>query len=136
MVTVIKAGGAVLKDETAKTQVAQQVAAASHQGRVIFVHGGGPQLDAACAVAGITPQRVNGRRITDDKTLKLAVASWRGHASVAWVAALSRQGVKGIGMCGLDGGILRAIRRSPEPIDFGSVGDLVGGGYCRAQRAA
>ena len=41
--------------------------------RVALVHGGGKPIDRAMAAAGLTPVKVQGRRFTDDATLKIVV---------------------------------------------------------------
>ena len=38
---------------------------------------------------------------------------------------LQSYGCNALGLSGADGGVIRADRRSPEPIDFGFVGDIV-----------
>ena len=63
---VVKVGGDLLAVPAWRDRVARDVAILHRLGiRVILVHGGGPQLDAAAATAGIPTERVAGRRITD-----------------------------------------------------------------------
>ena len=122
---VMKAGGELLAADDSRRWVAEQVRDAASDGPVVFVHGGGPQLDAACVAAGLESPRVAGRRVTSPEVLELAIGTWRGHGSVGWVAALARVGLRAVGLCGLDGGLLLAVRRPAEPVDYGAVGDLV-----------
>lgn len=122
--TVFKAGGELLADEAARARLAARVAATG--GDRLLVHGGGPQLDAACEAAGLSAEKVDGRRITTAEVRDLAVAVWRGEGSAAWVAALAREGVRAVGLCGLDGGLLRAVRRPVSEVHYGEVGDLEG----------
>jgi acetylglutamate kinase len=132
MIVVCKAGGELLDDPGL---VSSRVAALRAEGaRVVLVHGGGPQLDRAAEAAGLVSERVAGRRITSAALIDLAVAEWRGRASVGWVRALQAADVPAVGLSGVDGAWLRARRRPPVPmtdddgvsreVDFGEVGDV------------
>ncbi len=137
--TVFKAGGELLERPDAVC-----AAIAANPGQSVFVHGGGAQLDVEAAKAGLLSERVAGRRITSPALVDLAVATWRGTASVGWVLALARHGVRSVGLCGADAGCLRATRRPPvdvvdddgalRRVDFGEVGDIasVDAGFLRA----
>ncbi|MCK5574820.1 MAG: acetylglutamate kinase [Sphingomonadales bacterium] len=68
---VIKVGGAILRDEM--TELASSLAFLYRVGLTpIVVHGGGPQLDTALEEAGIETTKLDGLRVTDGKTLKVA----------------------------------------------------------------
>src|ERR1700750_630000 len=69
-VFVIKAGGAVFSDDVTTRGLIEQVAIL-HQVRIrpVLVRGGGPQLDSLQATMGIDTKMVNGRRITDQKSI-------------------------------------------------------------------
>lgn len=127
---VVKAGGDLLAKVAWRRSVAREVAVLHRLGiRIVFVHGGGPQLDAHLSNAGVAVERVAGRRITSPDVLKRAVRLWRGELSLSWVTALMDEGERAVGLSGADGGILRAIRRPPavidgQSVDFGEVGDL------------
>src|ERR1700684_3445290 len=67
---VIKAGGAVFSDEASTRSLIGQVAILHQVGiKTVLVHGGGPQLDSVQAALGIETKMVNGRRITDQRTI-------------------------------------------------------------------
>ena len=40
------------------------------------------------------------------------------------VATLNRAGGQAVGLCGLDGGMLKAVRRREDGVDYGLVGDV------------
>jgi acetylglutamate kinase len=46
--------------------------------RVVLVHGGGPQLDEMQRSLGIEPTMVDGRRVTDEKTVEVTVMVLNG----------------------------------------------------------
>jgi acetylglutamate kinase len=132
---VVKAGGELLLDAAWRDGIARDLAVLHRLGiDVVLVHGGGPQLDAAMAKAGIPVERVAGRRITSQAALDVAIREWRGACSAAWVSALARQGEHAVGLSGADGALVRANRRPPAvvtdddgervSVDFGHVGDV------------
>ncbi|MCB9679367.1 MAG: acetylglutamate kinase [Alphaproteobacteria bacterium] len=127
---VVKAGGDLATRGDWLAGVASDVAGLRAGGaKVVFVHGGGPQLDAALEASGLPITRVAGRRATTPEVLARAVEIWRGTLSVQWVRAFQAAGAPSIGLSGVDGAILGANRRPPTQIDgqlvdFGEVGDL------------
>jgi len=128
MVTVVKLGGSLIEDRAARRRALSAVAARCGAGhRMVLVHGGGRQVDALLAERGI-PRRVHqGLRVTDDRTLETVVAVLAGLVNKTLVAELSRHGVRAAGVCGADGGTLRARRRAPvDGVDLGHVGAVTG----------
>lgn len=68
---IIKAGGAVLRDDL--ENLASSLSFLHRVGLYpIVVHGGGPQLNAALKYAGVETKRIDGMRVTDPDTLKVA----------------------------------------------------------------
>ena len=135
---VVKLGGRPLNDLKVLDTLAADLAILSRGGvRVVIVHGGGPQLSEMSDRLGITTKKINGRRVTCDETLKLAKMVFAGEISTDIVAALRRHRIRGVGLSGVDGGIINAARRSPvqmtnretgqeEVVDFKHVGDIYG----------
>jgi acetylglutamate kinase len=71
-VTVIKLGGSVMEDPRALGHLLVDVVFMETVGmRPIIVHGGGAAISRAMEAAGIAPRFVQGRRYTDDATLKI-----------------------------------------------------------------
>lgn len=133
---VVKAGGEIFGDPRWRDAVTSEIATLHRLGiRVVLVHGGGPQLDAAAERAGLTSEVVAGRRVTSPELLDQAVAEWRGRLSTGLVRALAASGERAVGLCGADGGLIRAKRRLPVEVredggtrrlvDYGLVGDVV-----------
>ena len=71
-VTVIKLGGSVMEDPTALRHLLIDIIFLETVGmRVVVVHGGGAAISRAMDAAGIVPRFIQGRRYTDDATLKI-----------------------------------------------------------------
>ena len=119
---VIKIGGNVIDNDLALARFLKDFAAI--EGRKILVHGGGKLATRLAEKLEIKQQMVDGRRITDKATLDVVTMVYAGLINKRIVAMLQSQGCNALGFSGADGGIIRANRRSPEPIDFGFVGDI------------
>ncbi len=71
-VTVIKLGGSVMEDLNALRHLLIDIVFLETVGmKVIVVHGGGAAISRAMDAAGIVPKFIQGRRFTDDATLKI-----------------------------------------------------------------
>src|ERR1700727_2368953 len=76
---VIKAGGAVFSDEASTRGLIEEVAVLRQVGfKTVLVHGGGPQLDSLQASLGIETRMVNGRRVTDQKSIDVTAMALNG----------------------------------------------------------
>jgi acetylglutamate kinase len=104
--------------------------------RVCVIHGGGKQLTELAKKLGVVQTVIEGRRVTDDDTLELAKMIFRGKINTEILAELRRRSINAVGLSGIDGGVVKAVRRPPkdilnretgetETIDFGHVGDVV-----------
>jgi acetylglutamate kinase len=90
----------------------------------ILVHGGGKLATQMAAQLNIPQQMVNGRRITNAETLKIATMVYAGYINKTIVAGLQKHGVNAIGLSGADANIIKASKRPSNPIDYGFVGDV------------
>jgi acetylglutamate kinase len=90
----------------------------------ILIHGGGVLASEISAKLGIETKMHNGRRITDVETLKVCTMVYAGWINKSIVAQLQKIGCNSLGLSGADAGVIPAKRRSPDPIDFGFVGDI------------
>jgi acetylglutamate kinase len=134
-VFVVKLGGEILADARALDQVAVQVALLESLSiRIVLVHGGGPQASALSRRLGHEPEMVAGRRVTTPEQLEIAKMVYGGSLNLDVLSALQRHGVRGVGLSGVDGGLLTARRRPPvqvrldsgetRTVDYGHVGDI------------
>lgn len=75
---VIKAGGRIITDINARENLIANIQELTHDNiNVLLIYGGGEAIDAAMLEAGITPTKINGRRIsscTDIKIIKKVLA--------------------------------------------------------------
>lgn len=70
--TVIKLGGSIMKDEAALRHVLVDIVFMETVGmRPVIVHGGGAAISQAMDEAGIAPNFIHGRRVTDAETLTI-----------------------------------------------------------------
>jgi acetylglutamate kinase len=132
-VFVIKAGGEVFNDEVSTRALIEQVAILHQVGiKTVLVHGGGPQLDSMQKTMGIVTQMVNGRRVTDQKSIDATSMVLNGLINTRILAICRELGIEAIGLSGVDAGLIRAHRRPPvqvspgsnEMVDYGFVGDI------------
>ena len=132
-VFVIKAGGEVFSDEISTRALIEQVAILHQVGiKTVLVHGGGPQLDSMQKTLGIETKFVNGRRVTDQKSIDVTSMVLNGLINTRILAICRELGIEAIGLSGVDAGLVRAHRRAPVPvaegsaetIDYGFVGDI------------
>ena len=120
--TVIKIGGNIIDDEEKLTSFLQQLAVV--QGPKILVHGGGKLATRLAGQLQIPQQMVEGRRITDAETLKVITMVYAGYINKNIVASLQFMNCNAIGMCGADGNLITAKKRTGTEIDYGFVGDV------------
>jgi acetylglutamate kinase len=101
---VLKFGGELLEERSRLDAVVAAVAQIAATGvPLVVVHGGGKEIDAALAAAGIPKRQVEGLRITDEATLDLVVSVLAGAVNTRFVAALSAAGTRAVGLTGADG---------------------------------
>ncbi|MCA1621314.1 MAG: acetylglutamate kinase [Acidobacteria bacterium] len=134
---VVKLSGKVTEEPENMASLAEELALLHQVGiRVCVVHGGGKQLTELAALMGVEQTIINGRRVTDDATLDMAKMIFAGKINTDILAALRRRGVHAVGLSGVDGNTVVAVRRPPRDVlnretgerglvDFGHVGDVV-----------
>lgn len=134
---VIKFSGKVTEDPLNLVSLCEELALLHQVGiRVCVVHGGGKQLTELAERMGVEQTIINGRRVTDDETLEMAKMVFAGKINTDILAALRKLGVEAVGLSGVDGNIVHAVRRpvkeilnretgETETVDFGHVGDVV-----------
>ncbi len=121
--SVIKIGGNVIENNTELTRFLKLFAAV--EGPKILVHGGGKKATRLSEKLGIRTNMVGGRRITDKKSLEVAIMVYAGLINKSIVSRLQAMECNAIGLSGADAGIIQAVKRPPAPVDFGFVGDIV-----------
>ena len=123
-VIVVKYGGSAMSDEDLKRNVIKDVTLLKLVGfRPIVVHGGGKDISNWVKKVGKEAQFINGLRVTDDETMEIAemVLSKVNKSLVTMVEEL---GVRGIGISGKDGGLLKVEKKYSDGQDIGYVGEI------------
>lgn len=128
---VIKYGGNAMINEDLKNRVMEDITLLKYIGiNPIVVHGGGPDISAALTSFGIQSEFINGLRVTDAETMRIAQMVLIGKTNKEIVSLLGTKGGKGMGVSGIDGGLIQCQKCYTEvdgkKTDIGFVGDIVG----------
>jgi acetylglutamate kinase len=127
---VVKAGGGVFADAAAVRGLIEQIAILHYFGvRVVFVHGGGPQLTEVTEALGVPTRMVQGRRVTDQKAIDATSMVLNGLINTKLLALCREINIDAVGISGVDAGLIRAHKRGPvnvdgQSVDYGFVGDI------------
>ena len=129
---VVKAGGGVFGDPAATRNIIEQIAILHSLGvRVVFVHGGGPQLTEVTEKLGVPTQMIEGRRVTDERSIDATAMVLSGLINTRILATCRELDVPAIGISGVDAGLIQAHKRAPvklqssdATVDYGFVGDI------------
>lgn len=104
---------------------------AAMPGMKILVHGGGVMASQMQKSMGMVPQMIEGRRVTDEETLRVVTMVYAGWCNKNITALLQAQGCNAIGLTGADGNAIKARKRPPvfveslkQSVDYGYVGDV------------
>lgn len=119
---IIKIGGHILDDPKEKKKFLTQFAAT--KGLKILIHGGGKSATRLSEQMQLDVQMINGRRITDDKTLEVITMVYAGKINTSIVAKLQALGCNAVGCSGADANSIQSNKRIVSEIDYGFVGDI------------
>lgn len=122
MINVVKIGGNVIDNPAALEAFLKDFAAL--EGKKILVHGGGKEATRMSKEMGIEATMIEGRRVTDARTLEIVTMVYAGLINKRIVAMLQKLGCDAVGLTGADGNAIPATRRPATPIDYGYVGDI------------
>ena len=121
---IIKIGGNIVDNTSLLTECL--TAFSKLEGQAILVHGGGKLATQLASSMGVEQTMVEGRRITDEATLKIVTMVYAGAINKNIVAQLHSLGVNAMGLTGADGNLIQAHKRTGASIDYGFVGDVDG----------
>ena len=122
-IIVVKYGGNAMINEELKHDVMRDMVLMSLIGvRVVLVHGGGPEISAMLKRVGKQSTFVDGLRVTDEETSEIVQMVLAGKINKSLVAKLDNLGGRAMGICGMDGGLIKA-RMIDERLGF--VGEIV-----------
>ncbi|MFZ2538787.1 MAG: acetylglutamate kinase, partial [Oscillospiraceae bacterium] len=123
-VIVIKYGGSAMGDDSVKVDVMRDVVLLSLIGiKVVLVHGGGPEINDMLKKVGIKSKFINGLRYTDEPTMEIVQMVLAGKVNKDLVSLLGQCNGKAIGLCGVDGMMIKAEKLESEQ-DLGLVGEI------------
>ena len=131
---VVKYGGHAMGNPDAARDFAEDIVLLKAVGiNPVVVHGGGPQIGAMLEKLGVESTFVDGLRVTDEATAKIAEMVLSGGINKELVSWITGAGGKAIGISGKDGGLVTATKaqrttRDPESniekaVDLGFVGE-------------
>ena len=121
-VTIIKIGGNIVDKPEALQYFLNNLQ--KYEGPKVLIHGGGAIATQLSKDLGIEVKMHNGRRITDEATLKLVTMVYAGLINKQIVASLQKIGCNALGLSGADGDSVPATKRVTTTIDWGYVGDV------------
>ncbi|EGN5706522.1 acetylglutamate kinase [Campylobacter upsaliensis] len=120
-IVLIKYGGSAMENEELKHCVMQDIALLKLVGlKPVIVHGGGKDILRLCENLGVKSEFKNGLRISDQETTKIAEMALL-QINKNLVQNLECLGVKAIGICGKDAGLLHCVKKDE---DLGFVGEI------------
>jgi len=120
---IVKVGGQIVEQEAQLRDLLKQFAAL--EGLKILVHGGGRTATELARRLGIETRMVEGRRVTDERMLRVVTMVYGGLVNKNVVARLQSLGINALGLTGADMNLIRSHRRPlKNGTDFGFVGDV------------
>ena len=121
---VVKYGGNAMINEELKDAVIHDLVLLNLVGvKVVIVHGGGPEISGMLKKIGKESRFVGGMRYTDAETMDIVQQVLAGKVNKDLVQLLENTGGKAVGLCGLDGSMLKADKL-PAAEDLGFVGEI------------
>ena len=116
MIKVVKIGGNVVDNPELLKEFVKDFAAM--QGMKVLVHGGGVMASQMQKAMGMTPIMIEGRRVTDEDTLKVVTMVYAGWCNKNITALLQGAGCNAIGLCGADCNVIKAQKRHPVSVEL------------------
>jgi acetylglutamate kinase len=126
-ILVVKFGGHAMTDNDG--EFGKKLASAVAQGlKVVVVHGGGPQINAALDKAGITSEFIGGFRVTTPETFEVVERVLSNEVGPQVAQTLTQSGVAALAISGRHSGTIFANRQQTlvngDVVDLGLVGSV------------
>ena len=133
---VVKYGGHAMGDEGLAAKFGRDIALLKQVGvNPVVVHGGGPQINAMLKRLAIQSTFVDGLRVTDAAMVEVVEMVLAGTVNKHVAGLINGAGALAVGICGKDGGMIRARKltrtvKDPDShieraLDLGFVGEPV-----------
>ncbi|HOO07801.1 MAG TPA: acetylglutamate kinase [Ruminococcus sp.] len=125
-ILVVKYGGNAMTNDELKDAVMKDIVLLSLIGvKVVLVHGGGPEINEMLKKLNIESKFINGLRYTDEQTIDVVKMVLAGKVNKELVQLLAQHDGKAVGLCGIDGEMLLAEKKTTEDgQDLGYVGEI------------
>src|SRR6202451_3112434 len=131
---VVKYGGHAMGDEKLAEMFGRDIALLKQVGiNPVVVHGGGPQINAMLKRLAIQSTFIDGPRVTAAAMVEVVEMVLAGTVNKYVAGLISRAGALAVGICGKDGGMIRARKlqrtvqdpnsRIERELDLGFVGE-------------
>jgi acetylglutamate kinase len=115
---VVKYGGHAMGEESLAEHFASDIALLKHVGiNPVVVHGGGPQINAMLKRLAIQSSFVDGLRVTDAAMVEVVEMVLAGSVNKYVAGLITKAGALAVGICGKDGGLVRAKKLERTKID-------------------
>ena len=126
---VVKYGGNAMINDELKEHVMEDITLLKYIGiNPVVVHGGGPDISSALNSFGIESKFINGLRVTDEESMRVAQMVLIGKTNKEIVSLLGTKGGNAIGVSGIDGSLIECKKCYTEvdgkKTDIGFVGDV------------
>ncbi len=121
---VLKIGGRQLDDADFLREMVDVIHNLRQDHSVVLVHGGGRAIQWWQQRLGLTPEYIEGLRVTDEDSLEVAEAVLSGLINKYLVALFLNAGIRAVGISGVDAGLVRVTRMHHPKGDLGRVGDI------------
>ena len=131
---VVKYGGHAMGEEDRAAEFGADIALLKQVGlNPVVVHGGGPQINAMLKRLAIQSTFIDGLRVTDAAMVEVVEMVLAGTVNKYVAGLITKAGAIAVGICGKDGGMIRArklqrTRKDPgshieSVLDLGFVGE-------------
>jgi acetylglutamate kinase len=118
---VVKYGGHAMGEEALADQFGGDIALLKQVGvNPVVVHGGGPQINAMLKRLKIQSTFVDGLRVTDAAMVEVVEMVLAGTVNKHVAGLINGAGALAVGICGKDGGLIRARKLTRTKVDPGS----------------
>jgi acetylglutamate kinase len=118
---VVKYGGHAMGEDHLAQMFGRDIALLKQVGvNPVVVHGGGPQINAMLKRLAIQSTFVDGLRVTDAAMVEVVEMVLAGTVNKHVAGLINRAGALAVGICGKDGGMIRARRLTRTTKDPGS----------------
>lgn len=123
-IVIVKYGGnAMISEELRETVINDIILMKCIGIEPIVVHGGGPDISNFLDKIGQKSKFINGLRYTDENTMDIVQMVLGGKVNKNLVKLIETSGGKALGICGIDGGLLKA-KKLISDVDLGYVGEI------------